>query len=155
MALRKADAEPRSDTSTASLKEVHQQEHGRWALKQPSFNWNVRDKEVELINFEMEVTNILQTKTYDLTEEENVPIMKLVSQRASHIYQNIHENWKRSIQNGKRDICEKFKPHHNWVVLALQYCKLKRKAMSLPRKGWAYCIWKHQTVSTMSMIECW
>ena len=76
MALREADAGPKSWPNTDSLREVHRQRHLRSALKQPSFNWNVLVKYVELLNFEMEVTNILEMKMYLLTEEEKVPIIK-------------------------------------------------------------------------------
>ena len=45
-------------------------------MKQSSFNCNDQDKYVELFNSEMKVTNILLTKTYEVTEEEKVPIIK-------------------------------------------------------------------------------
>ena len=48
----------------------------RPALKQPPFNWNAPDKCVELASFEMEVMNMLQIKTHELTEEEKVPVIK-------------------------------------------------------------------------------
>ena len=31
----------------------------------------------ELMKFEMEVTNILETKAYEVTEEERVPVIKI------------------------------------------------------------------------------
>ena len=61
MLLREPGARSRSSTNTASLREVHRKRHGRPALKQPPF---------------MEVTNILKTKMYNLTDEEQVPIIK-------------------------------------------------------------------------------
>ena len=45
-------------------------------MKQPSHNWNAPDKYVELLNFKNDVPNIFQMKTYELTEEEKVPIIK-------------------------------------------------------------------------------
>ena len=75
IALGEADAGPRSSANTACPREVHRQRHGRPALKQPLLNWNASDKYVELLNFETEFTNILQTKTYELTEEK-FPIIK-------------------------------------------------------------------------------
>ena len=45
-------------------------------VKQPSFDWNSGEKYVELINIEMEVTDILHTKTYELTHEVKVIIIK-------------------------------------------------------------------------------
>ena len=69
--LREVDADPRSGASTASLKEGHRQIPSRPALKQPSFNWNVTDKHVEVLNFKMEVTNLFQTKTWAKWRREN------------------------------------------------------------------------------------
>ena len=71
-----ADVGPRSGASAASLRKTHPHRHGEAALKQPLLNWNATDKYVELLNFQMEVTNILQTKTYELTEEELVPTIQ-------------------------------------------------------------------------------
>ena len=65
MALRDAHAEPTSDVSMASVGETHRHRYGRQALRQPSFDWKAPDKYVELLNFEIEVVNILQTRTYD------------------------------------------------------------------------------------------
>ena len=62
MVLRDADEGPRSGASTPSLREEQRQRDGGPALKQPSFNWNVTDKYVELQNFVMEVKDILETK---------------------------------------------------------------------------------------------
>ena len=46
-------------------------------LSQPVFDWKVPDRYVELLNFEMEVANIVQAKTCDLNDEENVPIIEI------------------------------------------------------------------------------
>ena len=89
---------------------------------------------MELLNFEMEVTNILQMKMYKLPKEERVPIIK---------------NWlgredlqlKKTFINAEKETCktgrgliftlsEKFKLCHNLIVLSLQYCKLKERVMS-------------------------
>ena len=45
-------------------------------LFQPTFNWKVPDRYVELLNFEMDVTNVLQVYAYDLNDEEKVHIIK-------------------------------------------------------------------------------
>ena len=44
--------------------------HGHPILEKPSFYWDTQDRDVELMNLEMEVTNILETRAYDLTDEE-------------------------------------------------------------------------------------
>ena len=38
--------------------------------------WKASDRDVELLNFEMEVANMLQAKVYDLNGEEKVHIIK-------------------------------------------------------------------------------
>ena len=62
MTLSEADVGPRSSATTARLREMHRERAGGPALKLPLFTWNVKDKYVELLNFEMEVTDILQTE---------------------------------------------------------------------------------------------
>ena len=36
----------------------------------------MQDRHVELLNFEIEVKNILETKAYDLTNKEKLPLIK-------------------------------------------------------------------------------
>ena len=74
--LREGDAGPNQAQVVQVKGRWQRQRHGRPALKQHLFSWNATDMYLELINFEMKVTNILQTKTYELTEEEKVPIIK-------------------------------------------------------------------------------
>ena len=45
-------------------------------LSQPAFDWNVADRYVELLYFKMEVANTLQVKSFDLNDEEKVPVIK-------------------------------------------------------------------------------
>ena len=46
-------------------------------LSQPVFDSKAPDRYVGLLNFKMEVANILQMKAYDLSDEEKVPILKI------------------------------------------------------------------------------
>ena len=71
-ALEEADTRPNSGTSTAKIGEAHRPRHSRSALRQVSFNWKTLDRYVELLNFEMEVTDILQTRTYELNDEQSI-----------------------------------------------------------------------------------
>ena len=41
----------------------------------PVFNWDAQDRYVKLVNFEMEVTNILESKAYELSRTK-VPLIK-------------------------------------------------------------------------------
>ena len=50
--------------------------HSGQVLVKPAFNWGAQDRYIELMNFEMEVSNILETKVYELSEEEKVPVIK-------------------------------------------------------------------------------
>ena len=59
------DADVRSRLiPTASPRGPHKQRHERPALEKPSFNWSVQDRYAQLMNFKIEVTNILETKAY-------------------------------------------------------------------------------------------
>ena len=65
MVLREAYVGPTSGASMANAGEAFKHRYGRPALRQPSFDWSGPDKYVEQLSFEMEITNILQTKTYE------------------------------------------------------------------------------------------
>ena len=60
----------------ANVGDMHRPRHGSLALRQPVFDWKAPDRNIELLNFEMEVTNILQTRAYELNDVERVPIIK-------------------------------------------------------------------------------
>ena len=72
--LKEQDIGPTTGTNVANTEEAHRPRHGRPALRQPTFNWKAPDKYAELLNFEMEVLNILYTRAYELNDEEKVPI---------------------------------------------------------------------------------
>ena len=71
--MAEADAGPISGANTSSTRDVHKQKHHRPVQEELSFNWNAPNKYVQLHNFEIEVINILQTKTCVLIEEEKSP----------------------------------------------------------------------------------
>ena len=62
--------------STASPKKLQRQRYGGPALEKTSVNWSAKDRYIELFNFEMEVTNSVETKVYELTDKEKVPVIK-------------------------------------------------------------------------------
>ena len=76
MALREAETGPASGSSTANAEEVHRPRYGGPTLPQWSFNWKTPNKYVGLLNFEMDVTNTLQTRIYELHDEEKVSYYK-------------------------------------------------------------------------------
>ena len=49
-------------TTVASHREPQRQRYSRPIFEKLAFNWSVQDSYVELMNFEMEVTNILEPK---------------------------------------------------------------------------------------------
>ena len=59
-----------------SPEECHRQRQAGLTLRQPTVDWKAPDKYVELLNFKLEVANILQIKAYDLNDEEKVAIIK-------------------------------------------------------------------------------
>ena len=63
-------------TTTASHSDPQRQGHSRPVLVKPAFNWGTHDRYVEFMNFEMEVKNILETKVYELTEDEKILMIK-------------------------------------------------------------------------------
>ena len=81
--------------------ETWRQRHRRPVLKQMSLNWNAPDKYMEVLSFNMEVTNILQTKMYTLTEDENVPIIENWLSREGLQCLHFYKFHARSMQNCK------------------------------------------------------
>ena len=62
--------------SMANTGEAHLSEHCGQALRQPGLNWKVSDKYIELLNFEMEIMNTLQTRASEVNNDEKVCIIK-------------------------------------------------------------------------------
>ena len=105
--------------------------HGGPALRQPSLKWHAPHKQVKLLSFEMEVSNILQTKTYELNEEDEVPIIKKWLGRETASNSNIYKFWERGLQKSRRSVYyarRKIQTVAQNIILSLQYCKLKRKS---------------------------
>ena len=63
-------------TTMMSHREPQRHKHSGPVLVKPLFNCYMQDRYIELMNFEMEVLNFLETKAYGLFEEENVPVIK-------------------------------------------------------------------------------
>ena len=59
-----------------SHRELQRQRYSRLILEKPSFNWDALDRYVKLMNFKMKVMYILDTRAYELTDEEKVPVIK-------------------------------------------------------------------------------
>ena len=74
--MREADLPAKLHTRRSSLEELHRPKPAGPMLNQPAFDWKAPDRYMELLNSEMEVANILQTKAHDLDDEEKMLIMK-------------------------------------------------------------------------------
>ena len=92
----------------------------------------MQDRYIELLNFELKATNILQTRAYDISDEEKVLVIKnwldqedLLSIETSK--QEEKEKWK-TTQGLFSFLTNKFRPCHNLIIISLQYWKFKRKS---------------------------
>ena len=54
----------------------------------------MQDRDTKLLNFEMEVMNILHTKAYELSAEEEVPVIKNWLGWEGHQLIMFHPRWK-------------------------------------------------------------
>ena len=124
MVMMEVDAGPTSGTNAVSSGEACRHRHGVPALRQPSFNWNTPDDYVELLSFEMEVTNILQARTYKLTEDETVPIIRnWLGREGLQLIQTLINSKKvayKRVEGMFSSQSENFKPHHSETILSLQ-----------------------------------
>ena len=91
MVLREADARPASGTRMTSTGEACKHRHGGTALRQPSIDWTVPDRYAEHLYFEMEVTNVIQTRTFELHDEEKVPLIKMAKRGWTAFNTNIYK----------------------------------------------------------------
>ena len=60
-------------TTVASHREPHRHRQSGLTLVKQAFNWDTQDMYFELINFKVEVTNIMEAKAYKLTEDKKSP----------------------------------------------------------------------------------
>ena len=77
MALKVPDTGPTAGTNMANTGDAHRCRHSGPALRQSVFDWKAMDRCIVVLNFEMEVMNILQTRAWELNSEEKVPVMKI------------------------------------------------------------------------------
>ena len=75
MTLRDVEAGPWPTTAAIHSK-PQRQRHSGPVLEKLASNWGTQDRYAELMNFKMEVSNILETKAYELSEEEKAPLIE-------------------------------------------------------------------------------
>ena len=64
---------------------------------EPAFNWGVQDRCIELMNLKMEISNILETRAYKLSEEKKVPKIKRVRMGGYIANTNFHLRGKKKV----------------------------------------------------------
>ena len=71
--IRKADQPAKMTYQKKHPRRAAQPRQARPMLIQSAFNLKAPDRYVEILNFEMEVSDVPQTKVYDLNDEEKDP----------------------------------------------------------------------------------
>ena len=56
--------------------ENQRKRNGGLLLEKPRFNWDLSDRYVELLNFLLEVLNILETRTLEINKKERLLVTK-------------------------------------------------------------------------------
>ena len=83
---------------------------------------------IDLLSFEMEIMNMPLTKTYQVTEEEKVPIFKSwLGREGLQLIQAFKTTKKEAGQNSGGNVFH-VKPYHNETILSLKYCKYHKSA---------------------------
>ena len=100
-------------------------------LEKPRFNWDMPGRYVKPLHFQLEETNILETRAYRINDEDRIPVI------------NDWLGWEgllliEMFTQEEKEICKtmkglfsmlsnSFKPCHNCIILTLQYQTLHRK----------------------------
>ena len=74
--MREANPPTKPHTRRSIQEELCRPRQSSPMISQPAFIWKVPVRYVELLNFKMEVANVFQAKTYDLSQEGKLPIIK-------------------------------------------------------------------------------
>ena len=75
MAFRDTDTGPQPSI-TPNQHENYRQRNGGLVLEELGFNWDAPHGYVELLNFQLDMMNILETRAYGINEEERIPVIK-------------------------------------------------------------------------------
>ena len=101
-----------------------------WTSPKKLYNWNAQERYVELLNFEMKVMNILETKAYLLINEEKVPVIKIwlgqKSLQLIRIFTNEEKEKCKIVKGLFLVLSDKFRLYHNRIELALQFKKTEK-----------------------------
>ena len=75
MAFRDTETGPQPATMPSQW-EMQRERKGGLILEKSTLNWDVPVRNVKLLNFKLEVTNILETRAYEIRDEECVLVKK-------------------------------------------------------------------------------
>ena len=100
----------------------------RLSLRQPIFDWSVRDKRIEMYSIEMVVSNIFLTKNYGIIDTEKYQIWKTGLQFIQMLMGTEKEACQ-SLNGIFETLAKKLKHQHNGTILSLQDCKLVRQCV--------------------------
>ena len=70
VAFRDTETGPQLAT-TRNQQETQRQQNGGLVLEKLRFNWNIPDRYVELLNFQLEVMNLLETRAHKINDGRN------------------------------------------------------------------------------------
>ena len=133
------------------------QRNGGLVLEKLRFNWDMPDRYVELLNFQLEVMNILETRAYEINNEERMPVIRdWLGLKGMLLTETFTQEKKEKCKTTKRlssVLSNRFNLYHNWIILALQNQKCKEKEIHLPRTGWADYEQKELRVSTGTLTD--
>ena len=123
MALRDMEAGP-WPTTMVSHKELQREWQNGPVLVKLLCNWVAQDRYVKLMNLKMEISTILETKAYELSEEEKDPVIKnWFVQEGLQLIQMFTQEEKEKCTTAKdllAVLCSKFKLRSNRIVVLLQ-----------------------------------
>ena len=103
--------------------ENQRQRNGGLVLEKPRFVWDVSDSYVKLLNFQLEAMNILETRAFEINDEERMQVTKNWLGRDGLLLMltfTLEKKKKCKSTKGLFSVLSnKFKLHHNHIILSL------------------------------------
>ena len=113
--------------------ENQRQRNGGLQVEKPRFNLDMPDRHVELLHFQLDVMNILETRAYKIDDEQRTPVIKnWLGWEGLLLMETVKEEEKKKCKTTKGSLSVlsyRFRLHHNHIILSLQYQKLQKSNM--------------------------
>ena len=94
-------------------------------LEKQNFNWHTEDKYIELLIFKLQMTNILETRAYEITDEEKVSVIKNWLGWEGLLFIEMFMQEEKEKPKTRKALfsvlSNKFMPCHNHKIISLQY----------------------------------